>query len=142
LTEAVAQVLSAGQIFVTKSFNSEDPMLIVKLLDGSSLNLALTWQRAGLISIAVFGLLFVFLMFPLEGSIWLKMIWLELGLVIGLTWSFIRLTSAVLVACQFGAGTFAFMEFFTGPFTDFFWIVSVWSLGLSKLVSSNRKRVS
>jgi len=140
--DVVSQVLSAGQISVAKSLSSEAPQLVVRLLDGSNLNLALTWQRSGLISITIFGLLFLFLMFPLEGSIWLKIAWLELGFIIGLTWSFIRLSIAVLVAYHLGAGAFAVAEFFTGPFTDFFWVVSVWSLGLSTLISAKNKRVS
>jgi len=140
LLDAVTQVLRAGQISVVKSFTSDVPQLVVTLLDGSSLNLALTWQRSGLVSITIFGLLFLFLMFPLGGSIWLKIAWLELGFVIGLTWSFIRLSIAVLVAYHFGAGAFTVAEFFTGPFTDFFWVVSVWSLGLSTLVSAKCKR--
>lgn len=142
LIDAIAQVLSVGQISAAKSFSSETPQLMVKLVDGSGLNLALTWQRSGLVSITIFGLLFLFLMFPLGGSIWLKIAWLELGFVIGLAWSFIRLSIAVLVAYYFGAGAFAVIEFFTGPFTDFFWVVSVWSLGLSTLVSSKHKGVS
>jgi len=142
LIDAITQVLLVGQISLAKSLTSESPQLVVKLLDGSNLNLALTWQRSGLISITIFGLLFLFLMFPLEGPIWLKIAWLELGFIIGLTWSFIRLSIAVLVAYYFGAGAFAVAEFFTGPFTDFFWMVSVWSIGLSTLISAKHKRVS
>jgi len=142
LIDAVVQVLSVGQISVTKSLTSDTPQLVIKLLDGANLNLALTWQRSGLISITIFGLLFLFLMFPLEGSIWLKITLLELGFFIGLTWSFIRFSIALLVAYYFGAGAFATVEFFAGPFTDFLWVVTVWSLGLSMLISAKNKRVS
>jgi len=81
-------------------------------------------------------------MFPLDGSIWSKIAWLELGFIIGLAWSFIRLSMAVLVAYHFGAGAFAVTEFLTGPFTDFFWVLSVWSLGLSTMVSAKHKQAS
>mgnify|MGYP001599583866 CR=1 FL=1 len=64
ISDAVTQMLSAGQIFVTKSFTSEAPQLVVRLLDGSDLTLALTWQRSGLGSIAIFAVLFLFLVFP------------------------------------------------------------------------------
>lgn len=140
LLNAVARVLSTGQISVAKSFTSEAPQIVVKLLDGSDLNLVLTWQRSGLISITVFGLLFLLLIFPLEGSIRLKTAWLELGFIIGLTWSFIRLSITIVVAYHFGAGAFAIAEFFVGPFTDFFWMVSVWALVLSALVKSRIDR--
>lgn len=141
LTEAVTLLLSVGQISASKSLSSEAPLLVVRMIDGSNLSLALTWQRSGLLSITIFGLLFVFLMFPLDGSIWSKIAWLELGFIIGLTWSFIRLSCAVLVAYHFGLGAFAVTEFLTGPFTDFFWVLSVWSLGLSTLVSAKHKQV-
>jgi len=110
------------------------------LTDGSSLDIALTWQRSGLVSLIIFGFLFLFLVFPLGGSVWLKVSWLEFGFLIGLAWSFIRLLVAVLIAYYFGAGAFTVVEFFAGPFTDFFWMVLVWSLGLSTLVSSKDKR--
>jgi len=142
MSDAVTQMLSAGQIFVTKSFTSEAPQLVVRLLDGSDLTLALTWQRSGLGSIAIFAVLFLFLVFPLQCSIWRKIAWLELGFIIGLTWSFIRLSTTVLVAYCFGTGAFAAAEFFTWPFTDFFWMVSVWSLALSAMVSAKCKQVS
>jgi len=142
LTEAITLLLSVGQISASKSLSPEAPLLVVRLIDGSNLSLALTWQRSGLLSMTIFGLLFVFLMFPLDGSIWSKIAWLELGFIIGLAWSFIRLSMAVLVAYHFGAGAFAVTEFLTGPFTDFFWVLSVWSLGLSTMVSAKHKQAS
>lgn len=142
LTEAITLLLSVGQISASKSLSSETPLLVVRLIDGSNLSLALTWQRSGLLSITVFGLLFVFLMFPLDGSIWSKIAWLELGFIIGLTWSFVRLSTAILIAYHFGVGVFAVTEFLTGPFTDFFWVLSVWALGLSTLIAAKHKQVS
>jgi hypothetical protein len=52
------------------------------------------------------------------------------------------LSIAALTAYHFGSGAFAVAEFFTGPFTDFFWMVSVWSLALSAMISAKVKRVS
>jgi len=142
LSDAVIQVLSVGQISVGKSLPPYAPQLVIKLLDGSTLDLALTWQRSGLVSITIFGLLFLFLMFPLDSSFWLKLVWLELGFIIGLIWVLIRLLVTVLVAYHFGVGAFMLAEFFTGPLIDFFWVISVWSLGLSALIAAKRKQVS
>ena len=139
LVEGTVQVLSLSQIPVTKVLSSEAPALIVRLLDGSSLNMALTWQKLGFISIAVFGLLTVFLVFPLEGSIWLKIGWLELGYIIGLAWSFIRLCVLILVAYHFGVGASKLTEFSTTPFLDFFWVVSIWAVAVSTLTSHRSK---
>lgn len=135
-------MLSLGQISVAESFASEAPQLVIRLLNGSDLTLALTWQRSGLGSIAIFTLLFLLLLFPLEGSIRRKIVWLELGFILGVIWSFIRLSVAVFAAYYLGAGAFAVAEFFTGPFTDFFWMVSVWSLALSAMISAKVKQVS
>lgn len=139
LADAIVQLLSSAQVDASRSVCAGDPQLAVKLLNGSSLDIMLTWQRCGLVSASIFGVLFVFLMLPLQGSMLSKMLWLELGFVIGVVWSFIRLLLAILVSYHFGAGAFAIAEFFTGPITDFFWMVSVWSLSLSALSARLRR---
>jgi len=131
LADAIVQLLSSAQIDVSRSVCAGDPQLVVGLLDGSCLDIMLTWQRSGLVSASIFGVLFVFLMLPLKGSMLSKMLWLELGFVIGVAWGFIRLLLAILVSYHFGAGAFTIAEFFAGPITDFFWMVSIWSLSLS-----------
>lgn len=142
LAEATTQLLSLGRIVVEKTLGFEPPSLVLRLMNGSDLSLTLTWQRSGLYSIVLFGLLFVFLAFPLEGSIWLKIAWLELGSFVGLAWSFIRLLTAALIAYHFGAGAFALVDFVTSPVIDFLWVIPVWSLGLSAVVSAKSKSVS
>lgn len=139
LADAMVQLLWSAQVNVSRSVCAEGPQLVVRLLDGSSLDIMLTWQRSGLVSASIFGVLFVFLMLPLKGSMLSKMLWLELGFAIGVAWSFIRLLLATLVSYHFGAGAFAIAEFFTGPITDFLWMVSVWSLSLSTLSTRRRK---
>ena len=131
LAEAMSSLLSAAQIPVTRNLSSSVPSLIVKLVDGSSLPLPLTWQRCGLVSITVFGLLFLFLMYQLQGPFLLKVVWLELGFLMGLTWSLIRLSITILISYHFGANVFMIADFLTGPLTDLFWMVAVWSLMLS-----------
>ena len=140
LMNSVSQLLSTGQIIVIRTPSLEAPQLAITLADGSDFALVFTWQRSGLASIIILSLLFLFLMFPFRGSIWRKLAWLELGFIIGLTWSFIRLSTAALVAYHFGPGAFQVAEFLMGPFTDFLWIVSLWSVGLSTLASAKRKR--
>jgi len=139
LADATAQLLSLGRIVVEKPLGFEPTSLVVKLTNGQTLSLALTWHRSGLFSIIIFWLLFVFLAFPLKGPLWLKIAWLEFGSIVGLAWSFIRLSTAALVAYHFGAGAFALMEFVTSPVVDFLWVIPVWSLGLSSVVSAKRK---
>jgi len=142
LAEAMTRLLSLGGIVVEKPLGFEPPSLALRSMNGSDLTLALTWQRSGLVSIIFFGLLFVFLAFPLKGSIWLKIAWLEFGSFTGLTWSFIRLSTLTLVAYHFGAHTFALADFVTNPMVDFLWVIPVWSLGLSAVISAKRKKSS
>jgi hypothetical protein len=141
LADATTQLLSLGQIVVEK-MGSEPPSLVLKLIDGSDLPIALTWQRSGLFSIIIFGLFFVFLVFSLEGPIWLKIVWLEFGSLAGLAWSFIRFSTLALIAYHFGVNAFAVADFVTSPVVDFLWVIPVWSLGLSVVVSARRKIVA
>ena len=138
ITKGLTEVLSTARIWVTGAFGQQTPTLVVHLADGSSLNLVMTQQRVGLVTIAVFGLLFLFLLFPLQGSLWRKMALLELGFMIGVAWNFVRLSLTVLVAYNFGINAFNVAEFLTTPFLDFFWVITLWSLGLSTMVSRNR----
>jgi len=133
LVEAVTGLLSVAQVSVTRIFDSTVPLLVIKLMDGSNLELMLTEQRCGLVSIAVFGFLFLLVMHPFRGSIWLKLAWLEFGFLAGLTWSLLRLLIAVLLSYHLGPGAFAVVNFLIGPLTDVLWVVAVWSLMLSTL---------
>jgi len=142
LTEAVKWLLSLSQISVAESSNAGAPLLVVKLLDGSQLSLAMTWQRCGLMSITIFSLLLLFLLQPLGTSLWRKIAWLEFGLLMGLTWSLVRLSLAVLISYHFGAGLMTVADFLTGPSTDIFWAVSTWSLALSTMASKNARRLN
>lgn len=134
LVEAMSRLLSAAQVSVARIPDSAVPLLVIKLMDGSEFELLLTGQRCGLVSVTVFGLLFLLVMYPLKGSIWLKLAWLELGFIVGLTWSLIRLLIAVLFSYYFGPSVFAVADFLTGPLTDIFWVVTVWSLMLPALM--------
>jgi len=122
-----------------RPFLEETMTELLSLSRIADLSLTLTWQRSGLFSIIIFGLLFVSLAFPLKGPLWLKIAWLEFGSFVGLAWSFIRLFTVALVAYYFGAGAFALAEFITSPMFDFLWVIPVWSLGLSLVVSAKRK---
>jgi exosortase/archaeosortase family protein len=131
----MTQLLSASGIRATSSPSSEAPLLVIRLLDGSNLSLALTWQRCGLVSTTIFGLLLLFLVYPLEGPLSRKVVLSELGLLMGLSWSCIRIAAAILIAYHFGSSAFRVADFLTGPLTDVFWVVTVWSISLSALAS-------
>lgn len=121
------------------TLGKDNLLLVARLLNGSGLDVAITWQRSGLFSIVIFGLLFVFLAFPLRGSLLLKVFWLEVGNAVGLMWGFIRLSTFILVAYNYGPNFSTLVEFIMGPISDFLWIVPIWSLGLSTLIFVNRR---
>jgi exosortase/archaeosortase family protein len=139
LFEAVVHLLSLGQVSVTKSWIPEGPSIILSLPNETEFSAVMTWQRSGLLSIMLFSLLFVFLTFPLRGALWCKVIWLMFGNLVGLAWNFIRRSLLLLAAYHIGASTFNILDFLTGPVLDFLWIVPVWSIGLSMLISVEKK---
>jgi hypothetical protein len=116
------------------------PMLTISLADGSKLSLLMTFQRCGLVSVTIFGFLWLLLLHFLEASLLRKIMWLEIGLLTGLGWSFIRLSASLAIAYQFGGGALALVDFLIGPFADVFWIVATWSLALSTLTPKMVRR--
>ena len=108
-------------------------MLTISLADGSKLSLLMTFQRCGLVSVTTFGFLWLLLLHFLKVSLLRKIMWLEIGLLIGLGWSFLRLSVSLLISYQFGAGALAVSDFLISPFADVFWVVTTWSLALSTL---------
>jgi len=140
LTEIIGQALSLAQIQIEKAWTLEGPALAMRLLDETELLIVMTWQRSGFLSITIFSLLFVLLTFPLKGPLWCKIAWLGLGNLVGLAWNLLRLFLLVMAAYYLGAGAFKVVDFVTGPAIDFLWVVPVWSLGLSLLVSAERRK--
>ncbi len=140
LAEVVTWLLSYGQISVTRLFSAGTPVLIISLSDGSKLSLLLTFQRCGLVSVTIFGFLWFLLLHFLEASMLRKIMWLEIGLLIGLGWSFLRLSLSLLISYQFGSGALAVVDFLISPFADVFWAVATWSLALSALTPKAVRR--
>jgi hypothetical protein len=89
-----------------------------------------------LISLVIFNLLFLLLTFPLNGSLWRKIVWLVLGNGVGVLWSLIRLSFSLVLGADFYG-----IDFFLSHVIDFLWIVPIWSLALSSLgVIKHRKK--
>ena len=87
-----------------------------------------------LAAIGFFNLLFVFLLFPLEGPLLRKTMLLIGGNTVGVLWYLIQLSfkEAFLVL---NTDTFKIITLIAKPLIDFVWIVAVWSLSLSVLAS-------
>jgi hypothetical protein len=84
-----------------------------------------------------FNVLSVILTFPLRGQLWCKILWLGVGNLVGLALS---LTWLSLMSLTLEVGIFRIVNIVIGPVVNFMWIVPVWSLGLSALVSVERQK--
>jgi hypothetical protein len=93
-----------------------------------------TFDLPALVAIGFFNLLFVFLLFPLEGPLLRKTVLLIGGNTVGVLWYLIQLSfsEAFLVL---NTDTFKIIVLIAKPLIDFVWIVAVWSLSLSILAS-------
>ena len=91
-----------------------------------------------LVTIIFFNLLFVFLLFPLEGPLLRKVVLLIAGNSVGTLWYIIQLSfkDAFLFL---NADLFKIIFIVAKPLVDFVWIVAVWSLSLSVLASYRGK---
>ena len=93
---------------------------------------------SALVAVSFFNMLFVFLLFPLEGTLFRKLVLLFAGNSVGVLWYIIQ-SSFEDVFLFLNADTFKIIILVAKPLLDFVWIVSVWSLSLSVLASYKTK---
>ena len=91
-----------------------------------------------LVAIIFFNLLFVFLLFPLEGPLLRKVVLLIAGNNVGALWYIIQL-SFKDAFFFLNIDLFKIIVLVAKPLIDFVWIVTVWSLSLSVLASYRGK---
>lgn len=91
-----------------------------------------------LAAIGFFNLLFLFLLFPLEGPLLSKTVLLIGGNTVGVLWYLIQL-SFEEAFLALNTDTFKTIILVAKPLIDFVWIVAVWSLSLSVLASYRMK---
>lgn len=103
------------------------------------LQLTPNFNLSALSSIGFFNMLFLFLLFPLEGPLIRKTVLLIGGNTVGVLWYFVQL-SLEDVFLVLNTDTFKIITLIVTPLIDFVWIVAVWSLSLSVLASYRMKR--
>ncbi len=91
------------------------------------------------IAIILFNLLFVFLLFPLEGPLLRKVGLLFAGNVVGALWYLIRAAFQEASVLFLSIYAFKIIAVVLSPIIDFIWIVSLWSLSLSVLASAKKR---
>lgn len=94
---------------------------------------------SALVAISFFNLLFVFLLFPLEGTLLRKIALLFAGNSVGLLWYLMQLSFEEVSILFLSIDAFKIIILVAKPLIDFVWVVSIWSLSLSVLASAKRK---
>jgi len=96
------------------------------------------WNESTLILI-IFDILFVFLIFPLNGPLKTKMSMILIGNVIFWLWN--NLFSLFVCVVEFYVGvSFNVLHMLLSPSVNLLWMVSFWSLSLTTLANSKRER--
>lgn len=95
---------------------------------------------SALVAISFFNLLFVFLLFPLEGTLLRKIALLFAGNIVGTLWYLIQLSLKEASMFFLSIDAFKIIAVVVSPIIDFIWIVSLWSLSLSVLASAKKTR--
>jgi len=96
-------------------------------------------NEPALVSITVSNSLFLFLIFPLKGSLLRKVLLLLASNIVGLAWYLMQLSLRVASAYYLEADAFEALYVLIGSIIDLIWVVSVWSLSLSVLASAQRR---
>ena len=94
---------------------------------------------SALVAISFFNVLFVCLLFPLEGTLLSKIALLFAGNSVGVLWCLIQLAFQEASFFFLSTDAFKVIALIGKPLIDFVWIVSIWSLSLSVLASAKRK---
>ena len=125
---------------IDSSYSSSIFTVFISLLNGSNIGFMVLAECSGLVSVAIFSFIFVFTIGLLSGPLLTKITWFIVGICVGLLWNIGRLAFVMGVAYQFGLDAFFWFHYIVGPSIDFIWVVSVWTLAMSRL--RYRKAVS
>lgn len=90
---------------------------------------------ASALMLMIFNFLFVSLIFPLNGTLRIKVSMLLIGNVIGLVWNNLFSLFAYTAAYYLGE-TFNILYIILSPIVNLVWIVSFWSISLTVLANS------
>ena len=91
------------------------------------------------VSISFFNFLFVFLLFPLKGTVSRKVMLLIAGNFVGIIWH-LFLASFESVFLYFSTSNLKIVFLVFLPLANFMWIVSLWSISLSILAKNNPRK--
>lgn len=108
-------------------------MIYVRLMDGTLAGFQILAECSGLLTVVIFSFISTFTIGLLRGSILSKSVCFLLSVGVGFLWNINRLVLVIIMAYNFGLSASFFIHYLLGPFIDFLWVVSMWSLGMSVL---------
>lgn len=107
-------------------------LIYVRLMDGTLASFLVLTECSGLVTVAIFvSFIHIFTIGLLNVSVLKKITWFLLSLGVGLAWNINRLAFVIIIAYNFGLSVFSVAHYLLGPFIDFLWVVTMWSLGMS-----------
>jgi len=108
-------------------------LIYVRLTNGTLVGFQVLAECSGLVTVAVFSFIYALTVGLLRGSILSKIAWLLLSVLVGFLWNINRLVLVIVTAYGLGLPSFSFTHYLLGPFIDFLWVVTMWSLSMSRL---------
>ncbi|MHB0977589.1 MAG: hypothetical protein ACYC1U_10460 [Candidatus Aquicultorales bacterium] len=91
------------------------------------------WQYSGIVIPLLIAFVFAVAVFPIQGPVWIKFLWVIGAILFSFVWNTVRL--AVVLSTLYHAGSIFFLvlHYMTGIFIDFIYIVAFFSLALAHL---------
>jgi len=108
-------------------------LIYVKLIEGSLVGFQVLVECSGLVTVAIFSFIYTFTIGLLKGSILNKVLWFLLSIGVGFIWNINRLAFVIIITYNFGLSAFSSIHYLIGPFIDFLWVTTMWSLSMSRL---------
>jgi len=96
------------------------------------------FDEESVVMLSTFNFLFVFLIFPLDGKLYIKMLMLLVGNVLGYVWNRLFSLFASVVVLPLSP-VFSTVYLILSPFLNLIWIVTYWSLSLT-VFSGHKKQ--
>lgn len=103
--------------------------------------LTIDWQFSGILVLILASMVFTWAIFPVKGSLGIKLGWLAALLIFSTVWNIIRL--AVVLATLYHAGSLPFilLHYLAGIYIDFIYIIMFYSLAIGSLAKVNVSEV-
>lgn len=95
--------------------------------------LTVDWQFSGIVILILAAIIFAWSIFPVKGSLGLKLGWLGAVLAFSVVWNIVRLSVVLATLYHLGSLPFILLHYLVGIYIDFIYIVAFYSLAMGSL---------